>query len=84
MMQIDEKSERSDPPYGRFLCTHCMNNLVNFDKNDNAILTLISEIIVSSIVTATNLILLEKPTLSLRPKTLHLDGEAIFGTRGVQ
>ena len=72
MMQIDEKPDRSDPLYG--LCCHYMNSLVNFDTNDNAIVILISEIIVSLIVTATPLILLEIPIQSLRPKTLHLDG----------
>ena len=73
MMQIDEKPDRSDPDlYG--LCCHHMNNLVNFDTNDNVIVILISDIIVSLIVTATTLILLEIPIHSLRPKTLHLDG----------
>lgn len=62
-MQIDEKPDRSDSLYG--LCCHYMNNLVNFDTNDNAIVILISEIIVS---------LMEIPIHSLRPKTLHLDG----------
>ena len=56
MMQIDEKPDRSDPLYG--LRCHYMNSLVNFDTNDNAIVILISEIIVSLIVTATPLILL--------------------------
>ena len=72
MMQIDEKPDRSDPLYG--LRCHYINSLVNFDTNDNAIVILISEIIVSLIVTATPLILLEIPIHSLRPKTLHLDG----------
>lgn len=72
MMQIDEKPDRSDPLYG--LHCHYTNSLVNFDTNDNAIVILISEIIVSLIATATPLILLEIPIHSLRPKTLHLDG----------
>ena len=73
MMQIDEKPDRSHPDlYG--LCCHHMNNLVNFDTNDNVIVILISEIIVSLKVTATTLILLEIPIHSQRPKPLHLDG----------
>ena len=46
-----------------------MNKLVNFDTNNNVIVILISEIIVSLKVTATTLILLEIPIHSLRPKT---------------
>ena len=73
MMQIDEKPDRSDPDLYGLWC-HYMNNLVNFDTNDNVIVILIPEIIVSLKVTATTLILLEILIHSLRPKTLHLDG----------